>query len=84
MQQHRSGPVFLLGMSSGLRAQRGVTSSMSYSDSPHCSDDLHPVAGPTNLQTANILQNSKMSELVCCTHVLPEKISEYMTISVDD
>lgn len=31
----------------------------SYSDSPHCSDYLHPAAGATHLQTANVLQNDR-------------------------
>lgn len=32
---------------------------MSYSDSPHCGDDLHSAAGATHLQTADVLQNDK-------------------------
>lgn len=57
---------------------------MSYSDSPHRSDDLHPAAGPTHLQTANILQNSEMSVRVCCTPILPEEMSAYIMNSTDD
>lgn len=49
-----------------------VCNQVSYSDSPHCSDNLHPAAGPTHLQTANILQNSELSERVCCTLAQPD------------
>lgn len=30
---------------------------VSYSNSPHCSDYLHPAAGATHLQTADVLQD---------------------------
>lgn len=59
-QQHRSAAVFLPGVKSGLSADPGGCDSIkaySYPDSSHGGDDLHPAAGPTHLQTADVLQD---------------------------